>query len=545
MKCETCSEYMADFLLDELPESQAVLVHEHLNLCPACMQTYKELKGTGKALEAVPAMKAVEPSQDFHQAVEAKAAVELAKIVERLPPDKRLRLEARRAARQSQIQRSTAPARRSVWSGPLVLLALVAAVIIAVVLVSTGRKATPETKREPLGRLSLAIGKVEQFYQREYEPHTPAKEGKEVLPGDVFSTLENGVARFDLLDGGSIFLGPSSTVTFKMPFEGTRVPVIALDQGELGIYRGYSPAAAGAGQSPEPWDLHVGNGALLISRPAHLYVKALKGSKGVCEVAVLDGTVQVLDRAGQKVATIADGQQLLMPVENDPAPQAVHLADTQPPSWRVALMTEMELGLLFGAQGKVIGRHSDGIEVELRYTADLRRGQGDWIGDAAGDALTTRPEGGFTLPARTRLRHVALFGAPLTLELNLDPDALPDAAFAFGALETGGSGATVDVAGEANLQIREKDHVVRNATIPVRTQPGHPERLRLDIVREGKNLTAVLSASAGKSKILQVSRVPTGAGELWLQGVTDGAIFSEIRLQGVIPADWLREKLSR
>src|SRR5476651_1248787 len=91
MDCEHCTEYLADFLLDELPEGEAVLIQEHLNLCPPCMRRYKELKGTGKALEAVPAMRAVHGSQEFTRVVHAGAAVESQKIIEALPAEKRVR----------------------------------------------------------------------------------------------------------------------------------------------------------------------------------------------------------------------------------------------------------------------------------------------------------------------------------------------------------------------------------------------------------------------------------------------------------------------
>src|SRR3954466_10602484 len=103
MDCNSCNERLADFLLDELPESEAVLVQEHLNVCQECMRTYKDLKGTGKALEAVPSMRTVNGSTEFKQAVRAQAAVELTDIVGKLPPDKRLKLEARRAARLSRV----------------------------------------------------------------------------------------------------------------------------------------------------------------------------------------------------------------------------------------------------------------------------------------------------------------------------------------------------------------------------------------------------------------------------------------------------------
>ena len=59
MDCDWFSERLADFLLDELPESEAVLVQEHLNRCPLCMKTYRDLKGTGKFLGVAPSMRAV------------------------------------------------------------------------------------------------------------------------------------------------------------------------------------------------------------------------------------------------------------------------------------------------------------------------------------------------------------------------------------------------------------------------------------------------------------------------------------------------------
>src|SRR3954468_11700664 len=103
MECLNCTERLADFLLDELPESEAVMVQEHLNLCSNCMRVYKDLKGTGKMLEAVPSMRPVQGTPEFEKAVRAQAVMELANLVAKLPPDKRLKLEARRAARLSRV----------------------------------------------------------------------------------------------------------------------------------------------------------------------------------------------------------------------------------------------------------------------------------------------------------------------------------------------------------------------------------------------------------------------------------------------------------
>jgi predicted anti-sigma-YlaC factor YlaD len=108
MDCEHCTEFLADFLLDELPEAEAVLIQEHLNICAGCMRTYRELKGTGKALEAVPALRSIKGTPEFTRVVRAEAAVESAKIIEALPAEKRSRVEARRAARLSKF--ASAPA---------------------------------------------------------------------------------------------------------------------------------------------------------------------------------------------------------------------------------------------------------------------------------------------------------------------------------------------------------------------------------------------------------------------------------------------------
>src|ERR1700758_1593579 len=107
MNCDWTTDRLADFLLDELPESEAVLVQEHLHICQPCMNTYRDLKGTGKMLSAVSSMRAVPPTEEFRESARAQAVVELRNIVASLPPEKRLRLEARRAARMSRALQKT------------------------------------------------------------------------------------------------------------------------------------------------------------------------------------------------------------------------------------------------------------------------------------------------------------------------------------------------------------------------------------------------------------------------------------------------------
>ncbi|MCY3023514.1 MAG: zf-HC2 domain-containing protein [Planctomycetota bacterium] len=181
MDCATCGERLADFLLDELPESEAVLVQEHLSLCATCMRTYKELKGTGKALEAVPSMRPVEGSPEFERDVRAQAAAELQQILARLPADKRLKLEARRAARMSRVAEKPPPP-RPLFPARLLLAVAAGCGLLALILAYPDSSAS-NAPRAPLGSLSLTVGKVEQFYQRANEPHTPVKEGKPFLAG--------------------------------------------------------------------------------------------------------------------------------------------------------------------------------------------------------------------------------------------------------------------------------------------------------------------------------------------------------------------------
>ncbi len=180
MDCEGCSELLADFLLDELPESEAVLVHEHLLICESCMKAYRELKGTGKALEAITSMQAVEATESFRSALLAKALEESEKIVSKLPPERRLRLEARREARQS-IRMSRRMPPTKVWSPGLLILALTAAIVLAVILFWP--KTDKTVPRVALGKLSVALGKIELFYQKENQPHTPARRRQKFLAG--------------------------------------------------------------------------------------------------------------------------------------------------------------------------------------------------------------------------------------------------------------------------------------------------------------------------------------------------------------------------
>lgn len=557
MDCANCSERLADFLLDELPESEAVLVQEHLNLCPSCMRTYKELKGTGKALEAVPAMRPIEGSPEFRQVVRSQAAVELARILERLPPEKRLKLEARRAARISRVAEKPAPRRKAV-SWRVVAGAAAGAVALAVILAYPS-SSTPAGERQPVGCLSIAAGTVEQFYQRAYQPHTPVKEGKAVLPGDAFLTADKGRARFDLQDGGALFLGPASQMTFRAPPLSSPHLIVVLEQGQLGLLRPRRAVGGGEESPPEPhWEVRSEVGTLLVGSGAHVYLSVVKaGGEYKGELAVLVGSAEVIGRSGRPLGTVSSYHRAALGAA-DSALRAEPREKLRMPEWRLDLISEGELATLLGARVRVLERHEGAVAAEVVYGSGAQKqGQRDWLPEptgtptakAAGTAAARAETGGVNVPAGTRLRHIVPFAAPLSVELTLARDCQGEIAFAFGAAGTPEGGVAVDVARDAMLQIRDRCRTVRSASVPVRNSTGKLERLRLEIVREAAGAAAQLSSPAAKSDPLPLPRAEGAprpiSGKLWLQSLGDAVLFDEVRVTGLVPGEWLREKLSR
>lgn len=576
MDCANCAERLADFLLDELPESEAVLVQEHLILCPRCMRTYKELKGTGMALEAVPSMRPVEGSPEFEEAVRAQAAVELANILNRLPPDKRLRIEARRAARLSRVAPSPAP-RHKLVSLPLVAAFAAGVAALALILAYPSGNA-PEVERTPIGRLSVAAGTVEQFYQRANEPHTQVKEGKVILPGDAFSTTEKGSARFDIEAGGALFLGPSSHVTFRVQPPGSSNFVVVLESGELGLLSprlhpagssdGEAPGSGGEDAVAPQWEVRSEVGTVLVGPGAHVYLKvAGAGGKFSGELTVLPGSVEVLSRSGRSLGSVTSYHRAVLTgaeteFRSEPQEKA------RMPVWRLDLVSDAELATILGARVKVLGRRAGVVEAEVLYgSRDLRSFQHDWLPEATGIG-TDKPAdskrelgagqppgaaGGVSLPPGTRRRHVVPFVPPLVFELALARESQGGASFAFGALGTPEGGVAVDVARDAVLQVRDQCRTARSAALPVRAAGGKLERLRLEIVDGAAagapkpGLTAQLIAPTGKSKPLPLGeKAPRPIqGKLWLQSLGDTVGFDEVRITGCVPAEWLRERLSR
>ena len=94
----------------------------------------------------------IEESLEISQGRVSHCVVEADKIVAKLPADRRLRLEARREARQS-IRMSRRQAPPKVWSPGLLILALAAAMVLAAVLFWP--KADQHAQRTPVGTLGV------------------------------------------------------------------------------------------------------------------------------------------------------------------------------------------------------------------------------------------------------------------------------------------------------------------------------------------------------------------------------------------------------
>ncbi|HYG77632.1 MAG TPA: zf-HC2 domain-containing protein [Planctomycetota bacterium] len=542
MDCPSCCERLPEFLLDELPEGEAVLVHEHLNLCASCMRNYRELKGTGKALESVPALRAVQGSAEFKQAVRAQAVLELQNIVAQLPPDKRLKLEARRAARMSRvIERPQPVEKRALSTTALILLCGLAA--LAVILIYPTR--TPQTDKAPAGIVSVVSGKVEQFYQRAGESHSAVAEGKSFFAGDSFSTPDNGQARFDLSGGdGSLFLGPASSLTFRAQTPGNESKITILEKGELGIQR----ADLGSSSSTDaaaPWEVRTEAGSIIVGPGSHVYLRLNKAPSGsTLTVSAFTGSAKVLNPSARTLGTLFYGQKTVVDAKTSELK-----IDTQPfvrvPAWRLDLVSDAELSRMFAAQVRITRRQHDKLSADFLYLANSPESfQQDWISDPPA-AAPEKFSGAVLLPANTKMRHAVPFMAPLAIELTLIRDGQSES-FAMGALDTDAGSVSVDVAREARLQIREKGRTVRSAATPAVGQSGEIDRVRLDILAEGAGFSAQVSSSADRSNALPLPKeLQSPKARLWLQGLSDVVSFTEVKVSGTIPAEWLLDRLSK
>ena len=509
------------------------------------MFNYRSLKGTGKALEKVPAMRSVKGSSKFVEAVKKSAAAELSALVEKLPPDKRLRLEVRRAARQSNIIMPRPVPNRRILTWGLSAGVLIGLAALAAIIFYPRSGDLPIDTHLPMGTLILTVGNVEQFYQRASEPHTPVKDGKSISPGDTYFTRENGRARFVVNDGGTVFLGPSSQMTFRAPSQKSTDLVYVLESGEMGLERPSIDDESEATLKSPRWEIRTEAGHIILSPGSHAYLRVSKTDKEYSgEMTLLYGFAEFTQRNGQKAADLEAGQKISF-YSGMKMPVVDTLQVTEVPQWRVDLVSERDLTRLLNHPVKLHNRH-DGIEIEILYGRENKlAGFNDWISDSGGSQIAESGEGVITLPAHSKLRHMVPFSAPLAIEVLLNHDSVRDTSFAFGALQTPESGIAVDTARDAVMQILEKGKATRRASVTARIQPGKPEKLGLEVKRDKAVYSAVLNSSSCNSSLPLDGHKKGSTGDLWLQALGDGLLIDEIKVCGVVPSEWLRERLSK
>lgn len=548
MNCDWTTDRLADYMLDELPESEAVLIQEHLHICKGCMNTYRELKGTGKMLGAVTSMRAVPATPEFRENVRAQAVVELRNIVASLPPEKRLRLEARRAARLSRaLEKAPSAPPPSIFTKGLAILMAACLAAIAVVLLYPKSRNTDANL--PLAVLTQTVGRVDQFFQKANEPHTPTASGKTILHGDTFLTGDTGRARFDLSGGGALYVGGLTRLTFRAPQHPSQRQTFVLESGEVGLqapapdlHDGSDHAAALEAR----WEIRSEVGAFVVEPGSHVYLSASKGAKEYeAELLVLSGTVRVQDRVGKTVVNVLRGQRAKFKADQlNGRPQ--EFSPARVPPWRADLVSDMDLAGLLGVKGKVVRQKDGTLAAELFYNRHPgSAGLDDWQNELSPAPLRLTPNGALTLPSSTRVRHPLPFSGPVTFEMQLSREGPREGNFAFGLLDASDCGVVVDVTKNANLQIRDKGRNARSSSVAARSNKNGNEFLRLEILREASGYSAQLSSAAGKSKTLPLAKVKNEEGSnLWLQALGDAMLFDEIKISGTLSMDWLRDRLS-
>jgi len=534
MNCNECREKLSDFLLDELPESEAVLVQEHLSLCPECMSIYKELKGTGRALEAVPAMNVVAGSEEWRNQVKDLGREESEKIIRLLPPDKRARAEMRRAARLSQARPPATSQRMQKRGGMFTVIALIVAglaIVAAILLYPMGG-----TSREPVqvATLALCMGKVSQFYQRAGEPWSPAQQGKTVLTGDAYSTGADGRARFDLGGGGAVFAGPDADLKFQRPESEGKDWILRLDAGEAGVELPEGPSVHG-------WTVVAAAVEVRVRPGARVYLNSGRGGNGAqCTVYVSKGGVQAAFGRGKGNQEVSAGQAAVFYEDSKLAPTS-DAADATVPGWRADLLTETEVKAFFTFPVKIKERRAAGLLVELNLTPAPEH-PSDWTVESGKRGPMKQTSGALLFPADSRALFTAPLDPPMTLELDLAPETPKEAGLALTLFESAAGRVNVDLDRVAQLTVRDKDHA-RSEKVSARTKPNGSEALKLEASASAGDYAIVVTTNSGSTKPLLL---PHGLenGAFSIRGVGDSAYVERLRIVAVLPRAWLRKKLS-
>jgi hypothetical protein len=115
--------------MDELQPGEHAEVTTHLDSCAECATAFRELKVTGRALQAIPTLKAVKATNTLHAKIMKDAREESEKIIKLLPPDKRLKAERRRALRDA-AQAGAVDEGRMAWPQVAAALAVLAVLVL-------------------------------------------------------------------------------------------------------------------------------------------------------------------------------------------------------------------------------------------------------------------------------------------------------------------------------------------------------------------------------------------------------------------------------
>ncbi len=550
MNCEECSEFLADFLLNELPEDRAAQVREHLGACTSCAATYRELKGTGRALAAIAAIQEVRPSEDASSRTRALAAVESRKIVEAMPPEKRLKYEARQAQREArrlrEADRDAAQARKAA-SFSFGVLGILAAGLMALAAIILYRQPLAPGPAKERAMVEIAVGETRRLVARRSLPWEPAGKGEIIREGDMIETSSEGFARLACVGGANIFLGPSSRVRLDAPERGTR-GVVFLRRGAAYVEVGASPdAPAGEG----PWVVRTSEAEIRTSEGS-LYVEALETGKGMeSTVTVIRGRAEVDRGRGVGTERLEAGQGLRVwsdrkvpPEPEKPAATAGH--------WRYDLVTDAEITPLFRGASRVISHSPSGPAIEISYRGD-RQGDGmDFVEEERKRGMEAR-EGYFALASGALYRHPAVFEKEGFIEITVECGGGKPPAFGLLA-DRAGNGVSFENEIGGELCVRSGGRIVRRAKVEFEFQSKTRYALRLEAKGRGADARTIFSVD-GRG-IAAIESPGIGPGFAWishrgtnLSPEAEGAPASgsvriyAIKMGGTLSREWLRMRL--
>ncbi|MCX7803633.1 MAG: zf-HC2 domain-containing protein [Planctomycetota bacterium] len=549
MNCEECSELLADFLLDELPEDRAAQVREHIGACAACAATYRELKGTGRALAAVATMLEVRPSEDASSRTRALAAVESKKILESMPLEKRLRYEARQARREELRRRKgdmeSARGRKAVSVSFGVLGILAAGLMALAAIVLYRRPGAPRLPKER-ARIEIAVGEMRRLAARREIPWEPVGMGDIAREGDMIETSSEGFARLACIGGANVFLGPSSQARLDAPEQGTR-GILSLRQGAAYVEVGSQSDAPGG---MEPWIVRAGAAEVRMVEGS-LYVEALESGGGKeTIVGAIRGNAEVRYRGGEGTAWLDAGRGLrvraggrIPPETERPAPTAGH--------WRYDLVTDAEIAPLFRGASRILSHSPHGPAVEISYRGDRQDGGLDFL-EEKGAGMEAR-EGYFAPAPGAIYRHQADFEKEGFVEIVVESaDGVPPA---FGLLaDRDGNGVSFEIERGSELCVRSGGRLARRTRVEFDFQPKRRYVLRLEAKGRGPEGRTVLSVDG--RDIAAIESPGLGPGSAWISGraaerppaaerpaVPGSLRVYVVNLGGTLSREWLRRRL--